>query len=290
MPKRPQLTPKIIYSFIAILFVLSILFLLKPKVIEVETTKIQSKNFVETLQVDGKVKSKRKVTITARAMGDLGPVDLEVGDLLAKGDIITRLKWDFTEPVRAPISGIVSKVYRESAGPIARGEPIIEIIDPQSLQIEAEVLTTEAVKIPFGAPVNIEGWGNEKPLQGKVTKVSRAGFMKLSALGIEEEKTLVFIEMLNPPANLLGDNFHVELDIHLSEEEAVLTLPLGALFKHNEQWALYTVEKNRARLKIVNISKRNNSEAVVTEGLHEGAEVILFPGDRISDKTRVRAR
>lgn len=289
MPKRPQLTPKIIYGAIAILFVLSIAFLLRPDVIEVETTKIQRKNFVEILQVDGKVKSKNKITVTARAMGDLGTVDLDVGDLLKKGEVITHLKWDSTEPVKAPMTGVVSKIYRESAGPVARGEPIVEIIDPQSLHVEAEILTTEAVKIPPGAPVRILGWGNEKQLNGKVSKISRAGFLKLSALGIEEEKTLVYVEMLNVPTNQLGDNFHVELEIHLSEAENVLTVPLGALFKHDNQWALYTVEKKRAHLKNVNISKRNESEALVIDGLQEGDEVILFPGDRISDQTRVRA-
>lgn len=103
-------------------------------------------------------------------------------------------------------------------------------------------------------------------------------------------ETLVFIEILNPPVNQLGDNFHVELNIHLSEEEAVLTLPLGALFKHDDQWALYLIENNKARLRIVNITKRNESEAVITNGVKEGDEIILFPGDRISDQTRVRAR
>jgi HlyD family secretion protein len=200
------------------------------------------------------------------------------------------LKWDFSEPVKSPISGIVSKVFRESSGPIARGEPIVEMIDPESLRVEAEALTTEAVKIPAAAPVAILGWGKEKPLQGRVSKVSRAGFLKLSALGIEEEKTLVYVEILDPPVNQLGDTFHVELEIRLSEQENVLTVPLGALFKNNEQWALYTVENKKARLKSVKIGKRNASEAVITEGLQEGDEVILFPGDRIKDQIRVRAR
>lgn len=290
MIKRPQLTPKLIYGTIAALFVLSLFFLLKPKITEVDTVKIQRKNFIETLQIDGKVKAKKKVTVTARAMGDLGAVDLEVGDLVKKGEVITHLKWDFSEPVKSPISGIVSKVFRESSGPIARGEPIVEMIDPESLRVEAEALTTEAVKIPAAAPVAILGWGKEKPLQGRVSKVSRAGFLKLSALGIEEEKTLVYVEILDPPVNQLGDTFHVELEIRLSEQENILTVPLGALFKNNEQWALYTVENNKARLKSVKIGKRNASEAVITEGLQEGDEVILFPGDRIKDQIRVRAR
>ncbi|MFM6927579.1 MAG: efflux RND transporter periplasmic adaptor subunit [Bdellovibrio sp.] len=280
-------TPKIIYGSLLVLLAIAVFVLIRPKKISVETASVIRGTFVRSLRVDGTMKTKNKVTVLARASGDLGAVDLEVGDIIKKNQVITILRWDFADAVKSPMTGIVSKVYRVSAGPISRGEPIIDIIDPDNTEIESEVLTNDAVGIPMGSIVKISGSGMNETLKGHIIRISRAGFKKISALGIEEEKTLVYTA-IDSPQKSLGDIFHVDLDITLSEDPHVLIVPLGALFKNKNQWAVYTIRKNKATLRNIELSKKNDTQALITGGLQEGEAVILFPGDQISEGTPVK--
>ncbi|MGE5087272.1 MAG: efflux RND transporter periplasmic adaptor subunit [Bacillota bacterium] len=287
MKMTKPLTPKIIYGALLLLLAIAIFVMIRPKKVAVETAPVVRGTFIQTLRVDGTIKTKNKVTVLARASGDLGQVDLEVGDILKRNQLIAILKWDYPDAVKSPMNGIVSKVYRESAGPISRGDPIIDIIDPDDTEIEAEVLTNDAVGIPLGSPVKISGSGINETLQGHVIRISRAGFKKLSALGIEEEKTLVYVS-IDTPQKSLGDVFHVDLEIKTSEDRNVLIVPLGALFKNKDQWAVYTISKNKAALRAIDILKKNDTQALVKKGLQEGEAVILFPGDQVSEGTPVK--
>lgn len=287
MNKKFQWLPKIVYGVLVLFLILGTWLLLRKKPVRVETAKVVRGHFEETLRIDGTIKSKTKLTVTAYATGDLGRVDLKVGDTIQKGQTITVLTWDIRKNIASPMDGVVSKVYRESAGPVQRGEPIIDIIDPKDLEIEAEVLTTDAVRIPEGALVNVTGLGNEETLKAKVHRISKAGFVKLSALGIEEEKTEVYMHFTTPPKSPIGDNYHVELFISLFQDDNVLKIPLGALFKNQDQWAVYINDNKKAYLRQVRVGKKNDFEALISEGLKEGEEVILFPGDQVTEGTKI---
>jgi HlyD family secretion protein len=147
------------------------------------------------------------------------------------------------------------------------------------------------MRISQGASVEIRGLEGAKSFKGKVNRVSRAGFLKMSALGVEEERTEVYIEIGSPLQQLLqhlGEGFHVEVAILLLRKEQALKVPLGALFKVEDRWATYVIKENRAALRFLDISEKNEAEAVVISGLLEGEEVILFPSDLISDHTVVQ--
>ncbi|MEK2643857.1 efflux RND transporter periplasmic adaptor subunit [Bdellovibrio sp. BCCA] len=279
---------KFVYGALCILLLVSLWILFREQPVSVQTSLVKRGSFEEHLRVDGTIKSKTKMTVVAYATGDLERVDLQVGDNVEKGQRITTLFWDIRKDVVSPMTGVISKVYRESAGPILRGEPIVDVIDPDNLEIVAEVLTTDAVRIPEGAETKVTGIGNEEAVEAKVSRISRAGFMKLSALGIEEEKTEVYVQFINRPNARIGDNFHVELFITLYTSNNVLTVPLGALFKQENNWAVYVVKDKRARLKTLSIAKKNETDALVQSGLQEGEEVILFPGDQIHEGTKIR--
>lgn len=289
-------TSTVIYSLLGLFLLLGLWFIFKEKPLAVETVKVIKGPFIQTLRVDGTIKARKKITVSARATGDLGRVDFKVGQEINKNQIISQLKWDYSEKVRSPIKGVISKVYRESAGPINRGDPIIDIINPNDLEIESEVLTTDAVRIPSKAQAKIYGIGNDAVFEGQVSKVSRAGFIKISALGIEEEKTQVYITFKDIGYQIIGDNFHVELQIIIDSETQALKIPLGALFKIKNQWTVFTVANNRAHLRRIHVSKRNDTEAVIKqvpnfqESLQEGETVILFPGDQISDGTLIKSK
>ncbi|KYG67990.1 hypothetical protein AZI87_01590 [Bdellovibrio bacteriovorus] len=290
MKKAKTLLAPFIYGLLFCVAGLSLWLLFRTKAVEVEIVSVQKKSFEEILTLDGVVRSTTKFTVTAFTTGDLDRIDLKVGDPVSKNQKITTLHWDLHKSIVSPVDGIISKIYRDSAGPVARGEPLVDIIDPINLEVVVEALTTDAVRLNEGTRAYIDAFGMEPPLPAKVRRISRAGFVKLSALGIEEEKTPVYLKFLKNPPSSIGDNFHVEVHFIISQRNNVLTVPAGALFKDEDSWAVYTLEKNRARLRIVKLEVKTDTAAVVSSGLKEGDLVILFPSDLISDGRKVKAR
>lgn len=189
------------------------------------------------------------------------------------------------------MDGVISKIFRDSAGPIIRGEPLFEISNLSELEVVADVLTPEVVRLRIDGDAWVQNWGGSEDLRAKIVQISRAGTVKISALGVEEERTevkLAFIKVPQELKNKFGDNYHVDVLFVVSRESSVLGVPLGALFKDRDQWAVYVLRNGRAKLKEVKISKRNDRLGMVTEGLNDGDQVILFPGDKIHEGTRVK--
>lgn len=263
-----------------------------PRPVKVDTAKVSTGLFQEIIRSDGILRSKDRYTVTAFTDTDMRTMPLKVGDPIAKGDKITELFWEFGyTPVRAPISGVVSKVYRESAGPVRRGDPIIEIVDPSHLEIMAELLTTDAVRLHVGADAWIENWLGGDPIKAKVIRISKAGFIKQSALGVEEERTEVTADLLNPPARALenvGNTFHVDVTFKIAELPDALRIPVGALFRDGSDWAVYLAENGRARKKKVEIGAMGPDEASIKSGLSVGQIVLVYPGDLVKDGSRIR--
>jgi HlyD family secretion protein len=139
-----------------------------------------------------------------------------------------------------------------------------------------------------GADVLIDQWGGDHTLRGRVRRIEPSGFMKVSALGVEEQRVNVLIDFVEPAeAAPLGDGYRVEVRVVLWEEADVLRVPVGSLFRQGEDWATFVVEADTARLRPVQLGQRNEDYGQVVSGLDAGATVVLHPPDTLSDGTRV---
>lgn len=194
--------------------------------------------------------------------------------------------------VRSPVSGRVLRVVQDSETPVSLGAPLLEIGDPTDIEVVADFLTTDAVRIHPGDAAWIEDWGGDKPLRGKVRVVEPRGFTKLSALGVDEQRTNVVIDIIDPPAArpTLGDGYRVDARVVVATLDDAVIVPTGALFRDKDGWAVFAVENGRARRRPVEIAQRAETTAAVRQGLSPGDTVILFPTDAISDGVRVRPR
>jgi HlyD family secretion protein len=192
----------------------------------------------------------------------------------------------------APVDGVILKRLRESESVVPVGEPLLEIGDPKRIEIVADLLSTDAVRVSPGTPVLIDQWGGEHPLHGRVRRVEPSGFMKVSALGVEEQRVNVIIELEDPAsaARKLGDGYRVEVRVVVWREDAVLKVPTGTLFRRGEDWAVFVIEEGRARLRMVKLGQRNQTEGQITSGLSEGQTVVLHPPDTLTDGMRVVVR
>jgi HlyD family secretion protein len=194
--------------------------------------------------------------------------------------------------VKAPVDGVVLKRLRESETMVPAGEPVLEIGDPDRLEIVADLLSTDAVRVPQGADVIIDQWGGRHPLHGRVRRVEPSGFMKVSALGVEEQRVNVLIDFVDPPAAVqaLGDGYRVEDRAIIWREDNVLKVPVGALFRRGEGWAAFVVSEGVAHLQDVQLGQRNDTEGQILRGLTEGQTVVMHPPDTLADGTRVTIR
>ena len=163
--------------------------------------------------------------------------------------------------------------------------------NPRDLEIIADLLSPAAVQVKPGAPVRVDGWGGA-PLHGSVSRVDPAGFVKVSALGIEEQRVRTVIDLTDPPEawSALGHDYRVIVHVTTWSSERALVVPLGALIRRGDQWAVFTVEEGTARTKIVEIGQRNNRFAEVLSGVGDGDQVVLHPSDRVRDGVRVAPR
>jgi HlyD family secretion protein len=193
--------------------------------------------------------------------------------------------------IRAPVTGRVLKIIQDSEAVVQPGAPLIEIGDPMDLDVIADLLSSDAVQISTGASVRIDGWGGP-PINGRVTRVDPAGFLKVSALGIEEQRVRVTFDLVDPPEtwSRLGHDYRVIVHVTTWSGDGILTVPVGALFRKGDDWAVFVVRDGRARITAIRIGHRNNRIAEITSGLAAGDAVVLHPSDRVSDGTRIAER
>lgn len=194
--------------------------------------------------------------------------------------------------LRSPVNGRILKLHRESEGVVNSGEALIEIGDPDNLEVRVEVLSADAVKIKHGTPVIFKRWGGEPVLSGMVRVIEPAGFTKISSLGVEEQRVVVIADITsaNEGKKSLGDGYRVEASFVIWEGKDVLQIPASALFRKGDAWAVFVIKNKKAQLQQVETGRRNGLTAEILSGLTEGEEVITHPDDSIKEGTRVRKR
>lgn len=192
--------------------------------------------------------------------------------------------------IRSPVAGRVLRVFQESEGMVAVGTPLLDLADPSDLEILVDVLTTDAVQIRPGMPVRIEQYGESLPLGGRVRLIEPSAFTKVSALGVEEQRVNVLIDITSPKEQWkdLGDGYRVEARIIVFSQMDAVKVPVGALFREGDRWAVFVVSDGRAYKRIVQIGRRSGAWAAVEQGLEPGEQVIVYPSDAVREGVRVK--
>ncbi|HLT02209.1 MAG TPA: efflux RND transporter periplasmic adaptor subunit [Geminicoccaceae bacterium] len=198
--------------------------------------------------------------------------------------------------IRSPIDARVLEVIQESAAVVTTGAPLLVLGDVRRLEVVAELLTADALQTPPGTPVRIDRWGGPMLLEGRVRLVEPGAFTKISALGVEEQRVRVLIDLTSPQEawQALGDGYRVGVRLVVRREEDVLLVPVSAVFPREadgrREMAVFVVESGRARMVPVEVGDRNGVHAWITKGLEEGARVVVYPPRTLEDGARVSIR
>ncbi len=194
--------------------------------------------------------------------------------------------------LKAPVSGRVLKVQQESAMMVTPGTPILEIGDPADLEIEAEILSRDAVGMKPGAEVLVDQWGGDVPLKARVRRVEPAAFTKVSALGVEEQRVIVLSDLdpLPPEAKVLGDRYRVEVRVAVWHDGDVMLAPGGSLFREGAEWKTFVLKESKAEKVTVQIGHTDGKMAEVLSGLEPGMSLLMHPPDSVVDGSEVVRR
>lgn len=194
--------------------------------------------------------------------------------------------------IRSPVDGVVLELPNKSERPVMTGEPLLQIGNPLSLEIRADLLSTDAVRVEPATRVMVKRWGGERILEGRVRMVEPAGYTKISALGVEEQRVPVLIDLISGQElwGRLGDGYRVVAEFILWEGEEILQVPTSALFRSGEEWALFGMENGRANRRPVLIGHQTGLFTEVLGGLREGDWILTHPDERIEEGVRVEPR
>jgi HlyD family secretion protein len=190
------------------------------------------------------------------------------------------------------VDGRILKILHKSEGVVAAGEPLVEIGDPADLEIVADLLSSDAVKVQTGQRVIIDNWGGEQLLEGVVERVEPFGFTKVSALGIEEQRVNVIIDFTSPKEewSRVAHGYQVDVRIILWQGEEILKIPLTALFRDGDGWNVFVAHEGEARKQAVELGQRTGLEAEIISGLSAGDTIVAHPSDKISEGVAIEDR
>jgi HlyD family secretion protein len=194
--------------------------------------------------------------------------------------------------VTSPASGVVTHLLQQSERTVAVGTPLVDVGDTSGLEAAIEFLSQDAVKIRPGQKADIFNWGGPADIPAEVRLVEPQGFTKVSALGVEEQRTLVILQFTAPPAawSGLAPGYRVWGRVYLRECSSATLAPLGALIRDSGHWAVYRIEHGRARLRSIDIGTLTDRTAEVLTGLEPSDVLIVYPSDQVHDGSRVTPR
>lgn len=224
-----------------------------------------------------------------------------VVELMRETDLAKRTKIERDRQrtiVRSPVSGVVLTKHVSNETVMAAGSLLLEIGDPDQLQVESELLTQDVAKVQIGDPVDIEGPAiGAAPVTGHVARIYPQGFTKVSSLGVEQQRVIVVIDFddgvlgqLAEQGRQLGVDYRVHVKIYTDQAENAVTIPRAAIFRGPEgQWQVFRVRDDRiAELTNVAVGLRNDFRVQIVGGIRAGERVIVAPDSTLKTGTPVR--
>lgn len=278
-------------------------FVFRPAAVRVDAVQVARTELLDTIDAEGRTSVKNKFTVTAPVSGKLKRIALKEGDNILRNYPITEVDPNppmprapsdpadrpnpYAAKVFAPASGRVLRIFEKSERYLEVGTPLLEIGDPSHIEIVADVLSTDAVRIHPGSRMLIENVDSGEPIRAQVRTIEPQAVTKVSALGVEEKRVDVVAEFIDgKPA--FGDNFRLDVRIVVWQGEDVLSVPNSALFRSGDDWVLFVVESGRAHLRKVETGHRSRTHTQIVSGVDEGEWVIEHPPNSLADGSRVK--
>lgn len=258
--------------------------------------KLKEKGFISEEELHAAVTEKRRadaVLRSAKFSVDVAKYDLQAANTLLQYSAAQDSEGVLKEhvPIKSPVDGSVLSIHRKSEGVVTAGTPLLEVGDSAALEVAVDVLSFDAVNIEPGMTVELQRWGGNT-IQGQVRVVEPVGFTKVSALGVEEQRVWVIIDLVSPRETWqrLGDGYRMEATFLVWQSDNVVKAPNSALFRLNNQWQVFKVIDDTIEMQTVSIGKRNGLYAQVLDGLEPGDQVVVHPDSDLNSGDTIAIR
>jgi RND family efflux transporter MFP subunit len=179
--------------------------------------------------------------------------------------------------IAAPFDGIVTEKMVEPGNMAAPGTPLMRVEDASGFRLDVRVDESRIGQIVPGAAVavSLDAGPDGTPLKtsGKVTEVSRA---------VDADARAFLVKIALAADGGLRSGLFGRAHFNARPRRA-LSVPPAALVQRGQVTSVFVVEKDIARVRLVNVSGTE-----VLAGLSDGDAVILTPPPTLTDGRRVR--
>ena len=287
-----RIPKKIFYPTLAIVVIAAVTWNMRPQTTPVDIVSIEVGIFKRIVEEEGYTYFKDRHTLSAPTDGVTPALKWEVGDAVKKDQTLVEFLWDSTYYLKSPIDGVVLKVFEKDRRNVPRGTPLIEVGDPNSIEIHSKVLSEEVVDIKKGQKAQLKNWGKDFPLEAEVVRIEPSAQEVVSALGVKEQRVIVHLKILTEREKWksLGDQFRLDLDIITDEVNDAKLLPVAALVSQETQPSVYVFKNKKISLTPIEIGMKNQTFAVLQSDLPVGTQVVIYPGSQLKDGLRVSPR
>ncbi|MCB0361938.1 MAG: efflux RND transporter periplasmic adaptor subunit [Bdellovibrionales bacterium] len=287
-----RIPKKVFFSVLAGIALAITFWSLRPQLTPVDLGLVSEGVFRRSIVDEGITHFKERHIISAPADGITPTIKIEAGDSVEKGKLLFNFLWDHDFPMLSPINGYVLKVFEKDRRHILRGTPILEVGNPQSLEVITKLLSEEVIDVRTGQKAIITNWGKDEPLEAEVIKIEPAAKEEISALGVKEQRVNVYLRMTSDKDlwQNLGDGFRVDVAVITDEIENAKLLPVGALFASEGKPAVFVYQDKKIQLIPVEVGKRNRDFAELKSGMAVNTQVVLYPGSSLRSGDKVKPR
>lgn len=258
--------------------------------------KLKAKSFISEEELNAALTVKRRadaVLRSARFSVDVAKYDLQAANTLLQYSAAQKTEGVLREhvPIESPVNGSVLAIHRKSEGVVNAGTPLLEVGDPAALEVAVDVLSFDAVNIAPGMEVELQRWGGD-PIKGTVRVVEPVGFTKVSALGVEEQRVWVIVDLVSPREQWqrLGDGYRMDATFLVWQADKVIKAPNASLFRLNNQWQVFRLVDGKVQQQQVTVGRRNGLHAQILDGLAPGDEVVVHPDSELQNGSEVTVR
>lgn len=201
----------------------------------------------------------------------------------ARADAVAARRTQELSIIKAPISGVVTRMSATIGAPVDPAQPIVEISDPSALDVLLGVTPTDAGRVHSGSKVTLTAGqsASGEPLGvGSVVDVAAA---------VDTTTRSVAVRVQAPTTRRplrIGET--VFGAIVVGSKPSAIVVPLEALVPEGENFKVFVVDANSiAHEREVKVGARTATSAQITDGLKAGERVVTSGAYGVEDSTKV---
>ncbi|HUU42705.1 MAG TPA: HlyD family efflux transporter periplasmic adaptor subunit [Planctomycetota bacterium] len=226
--------------------------------------------------------------------------------------------------VRSPIKGVVLERYEQGDGYLAAGQELLLVGDLDRLEVIADVLTEDAMKIAPNSRVELGPVPGVGTLDARVERIEPQGFTKLSSLGVEQQRVNVIVafekkrrepqdenatsegqgeEIFGEGSGdraaaapeekwrKLGVGYRLQARFLTGAKADALILPRYAVMQSPDGgYYVLKIEDGKLRKQPITLGLKSDLDLEITSGLTETDVVIAHPDATMEEDTRAKAK